>query len=363
MTPPLRYGIIGAGMMGVEHIRNLIALPGAEVTAVADPHEPSITNALGALGAGAARVTTFGHHRDLIDARVCDAVVVATPNMTHIEILRDVLPSDLHVLIEKPLCTTVADCREVMDLAVDRTALTWVGLEYRFIPAVARLVDEVHAGTVGQLRMLAIREHRFPFLHKVGDWNRFTHNTGGTLVEKCCHFFDLMCLVTGERPTAVFASGAQDVNHLDELVEGTVPDILDNAYVIVEFPSGARALLDLCMFADATRNQEELCAVGDAGKVEAFVPDSVVRVGRRGIHWIGEVDEEEVSDDRVAHEGFHHGSSYLEHLAFLEAARSGAPPMVTLEDAVWSVAIGVAAHLSIDEGRRVSLEEVLDVDR
>lgn len=362
MTTPLRYGIIGAGMMGVEHVRNLMALPGAEVTALADPHHRSIERALGGLGPAAPQVATFDHHQELLDADVCDAVVVATPNMTHVEVLRDVLPTDLHVLIEKPLCTTVADCREVIAQAEERTALTWVGLEYRFIPAVARFVDEVHAGSVGRLRMLAIREHRFPFLHKVGDWNRFSRNTGGTLVEKCCHFFDLMCLVTGERPAAVFASGAQDVNHLDELVDGAVPDILDNAYVIVEFPSGARALLDLCMFAEATRNQEELCAVGDAGKVEAFVPDSVVRVGRRGVHWIGGVDEEVVSDDRIAHEGFHHGSSYLEHLAFLDAARTGAPSLVTLDDALWSVAIGVAAHRSIDEGRRVLLEEVFDAD-
>ncbi len=362
MTEPLRYGIVGAGMMGVEHIRNLMALPGSEVTALADPHPPSIARALDALGSGAEQVATFDHHRDLLDADRCDAVVVATPNMTHVEVLHDVLSTDMHVLVEKPLCTTVADCREVIRRAEGRTALTWVGLEYRFIPAVARLVDEVHAGTVGQLRMLAIREHRFPFLTKVGHWNRFNRNTGGTLVEKCCHFFDLMCLVSGERPTAVFASGAQDVNHLDESIDGAVPDILDNAYVVVEFPSGARALLDLCMFAEATRNQEEISAVGDAGKIEAFVPDSLVRVGRRGAHWIGGVEEEIVSDDRVAHEGFHHGSSYLEHLAFLDAVRTGAPPGVTLDDALWSVAIGVAAHRSIDEGRRVHLEEVLDAD-
>jgi myo-inositol 2-dehydrogenase / D-chiro-inositol 1-dehydrogenase len=363
MTATLRYGIIGAGMMGVEHVRNLLALPAAEVTALADPHKPSIDRALGELGRAAPQVATFDHHHELLDSGLCDAVVVATPNMTHVEILRDVLATDLHVLVEKPLCTTVADCREVIARAEGRAALTWVGLEYRYIPAVARLVAEVRAGSVGRLQMLAIREHRFPFLSKVGDWNRFNRNTGGTLVEKCCHFFDLMCLVSGERPHAVFASGGQDVNHLDELVDGAVPDILDNAYVIVEFPSGARALLDLCMFAEATRNQEEICAVGDAGKVEAFVPDSVVRIGRRGVHWIGGVDEEVVSDDRIAHEGFHHGSSYLEHLAFLDAARSGGPPGVTLDDAMWSVAIGVAAHRSIDEGRRIHLDEVLHAER
>jgi predicted dehydrogenase len=88
-------------------------------------------------------------------------------------------------------------------------------------------------------------------LDKVGDWNRFTENAIGTLVEKCCHFFDLMNLVLDSEPVRVMASGAQDVNHLDESFGGRTHDILDNAYVIVEYSSGQRGLLDLCMFAEA----------------------------------------------------------------------------------------------------------------
>ncbi len=68
------------------------------------------------------------------------------------------------------------------------------------MPPVAELIREVREGTVGDLKMFAIREHRFPFLPKVGDWNRFSERTGGTLVEKCCHFFDLMRLVAADEP-------------------------------------------------------------------------------------------------------------------------------------------------------------------
>jgi len=217
----------------------------------------------------------------LVAADVCDAVVIATPNHTHHDVLLDLLPTDLHLLVEKPLCTTVPDCRRVLDAAEGREAVVWVGLEYRYMPPVARLVREVRAGAVGRVRMVHLREHRFPFLPKVGDWNRFSRNTGGTLVEKCCHFFDLMAHIVGERPERVMASGAQDVNHLDERYDGEVPDILDNAYVIVEFPGGARGLLDLCMFAEGSAHQEEVVVVGDVGKVEAFLPDSTLRTGRR----------------------------------------------------------------------------------
>ena len=111
------------------------------------------------------------------------------------------------------------------------------------MPPVARLAQEVHEQiSTGAVTLLSIREHRFPFLVKVGDWNRFNRYTGGTLVEKCCHFFDLMNLIAQSPPERVMASGAQDVNHLDEFYDGERSDILDNAYVIVEFANSMRAI-------------------------------------------------------------------------------------------------------------------------
>lgn len=359
MRDDVRYGIIGAGMMGAEHLRDLLALDGARVTALADPHVPSLTAARQLLAdAGRDNVLAVPHHRQLLDAGVCDVVVVATPNMTHAEVLLDVLAADVHLLVEKPLCTTVADCRRVVAAAEGREKLVWVGLEYRYLAPVARLVTEVRAGTTGPVRMLALREHRYPFLPKVEDWNRFNRNTGGTLVEKCCHFFDLMRLVLGAEPVTVLASGSQALNHLTETYDGQTPDLLDNAYVVVEFDSGARAMLDLCMFADATYNQEELSVVGDAGKVEAFIPEDVVRIGRRGANWIGNVETAPAATD-ASYEGYHHGASYVQHRRLLEAVRTGGAPEVTLSDGLASVAMGVAAQRSIAERRPVTMAEVL----
>ncbi|MEJ7801339.1 MAG: Gfo/Idh/MocA family oxidoreductase, partial [Ilumatobacter sp.] len=309
-------------------------------------------------------VTAFVDHHQLLASGLCDAVVLATPNFTHADMLEDLLKAPVHVMAEKPLCTTVADCERVLRMEATRPQgwLTWMAMEYRYMPAVAELIARVHAGEVGHPRMVAIREHRFPFLVKVDNWNRFSENTGGTLVEKTCHFFDLMNLILRERPIRVMASGAQDVNHLDEDYDGRVPDILDNAFVIVDYPSGARALLDLCMFADATDEQEELSVVGELGKVEAKLPSGTVHVGRRGEHWIGGVETHTSVDPRIAHEGLHHGSSFLEHAEFHAAIRSGAEPSVTLQDGYWAVAAGVAAHRSIELGRPVELAEIMSPD-
>jgi len=354
MQRNIRYGVVGTGMMGVEHILNINALAGAEVTAISDPEATS--RAAGAEAASSGTTAVFENHEELISAGVCDAVVVASPNNTHIDILPDLIDAGLHVLAEKPLCTTVEDCHAVVDAARDADAVLWMGMEYRYKPPIARLVDEVRAGAVGRVHMVAIREHRFPFLVKVGNWNRFNRNTGGTLVEKCCHFFDLMNLIIDAEPVRVYASGGQSVNHLDEIYDGETSDILDNAYVIVDYDNGARAMLDLCMFAEGSRNEQEIAVTGDVGKLEAFVPEAIVRIGRRAD---GSVEEHEISDARVAYDGLHEGSSYLEHLDFRDAILNDTDPKVTLNDGMRAVAIGVAAHRSIDEERPVMLDEVM----
>jgi len=363
MTAPLRFGVLGTGMMGCEHIRNLNSLPDADVVAIADPHEASREDAR---RSAAGEIGLHATEQELLARDDLDALVVATPNHTHHRVLEQVWQTDLPVMIEKPLCTTVDDCRDVRRRAADHGGLVWMGLEYRFMPAVTQFLGRVQSGEIGRLKMLSIREHRYPFLVKVDNWNRFTQNTGGTLVEKCCHFFDLMNQATGERPTRVTASGGQDVNHLDEVYDGAPSDILDNAFVIVDYASGVRGLLDLCMFAEGSRWEQELVGVGDRGKVEAHLPNfmelsrgrtSELVVGSRGEGW-PVVEHEITGDDRIGYVGGHHGASYLELLGFCEAIRAGSPAEVTVDDGLWSVAVGAAAHRSIDEGRPVELAEL-----
>lgn len=99
MKTELRYGIIGAGSMGREHIENIKVMGGAAVTAISDPHVPSQEAAL-AMAPGA---KVFSDHRALLDSGLIDAVVIATPNDTHAAVLKDALATDLAVFVEKPL--------------------------------------------------------------------------------------------------------------------------------------------------------------------------------------------------------------------------------------------------------------------
>ena len=363
----IRYGIIGCGSMGREHIENIRAMPAAVVSAVSDPVAASREQASLLLDG---QVKLFEHHTDLLHSGLCDAIVVASPNFTHIEVMRDALATDLHILCEKPLVTKIADGIEMIERAKNRKGIVWVAQEYRYMPPVAEMIRIAHEGGVGRLHQVAIREHREPFYTKVGDWNRFSANTGGTLVEKCCHYFNLMDFILKEQPTRVFASGGQRVNHLDEQYDGKTPDILDSAFVIVEYPSGARASLDLCMFAENSVDNEHVTIVGAEGKLESLLPSGILRYGRREdwgrrANWgqpsgtVKGVAVRQIRDTNIKYLGQHFGASYIEHQKFADAVRRGLPPEISLEEGLRAVATGLAAHKSIDEGRVVALSEVL----
>ena len=92
----VRYGVIGVGAMGREHIENLKHIPGTSVAAISDPFPESLDRAKVLING---EVKTFADHRDLLNSGVVDAVIIATPNYTHVDVLKDALATSLHVFI------------------------------------------------------------------------------------------------------------------------------------------------------------------------------------------------------------------------------------------------------------------------
>lgn len=359
----VKYGIIGCGMMGREHIQNINLLPHGKVTAVQDPVR-DLAQSAAELAGGAQVCDSLD---DLLAVEELDALVIVSPNDCHVPQLRQIAASrTLPILCEKPVFTAPEDEAFLRDFAASYGAPVWVAMEYRYMPPVALLRDEVQEAT-GGIAMLTIREHRFPFLPKVGAWNRFNARSGGTLVEKCCHFFDLMRLILRDEPVRVMASAGQTVNHKDETYDGRAPDIWDNGYVIVDFAGGARAMLELCMFAEGARYQEEISAMGPAGKIEALVPGP----GRFWPEHLGAAPVPQVIvsprvpkgprvievpvDPTLLAAGDHNGSTYYQHERFNAVVRGEGSPEVTLADGMAAVRIGLAAQESAATGRAVTL--------
>lgn len=364
MSDIVNYGIIGCGMMGQEHLRNIALLPEARVAALYDPDEVM----LAAAKAMAPNARVAASLDDLLRDTGLDCLLIASPNHQHIGQL-EVIAQHRHLplLVEKPLFTAPEDAARIAAFEAGYSAPVWVAMEYRYMPPVAKLLDEAASAT-GGIRMLSIREHRFPFLPKVQSWNRFNRNTGGTLVEKCCHFFDLMRLVLEDEPVRVMASAGQEVNHLDERYGQEVPDIWDTAYVIVEFAGGARAMLDLCMYAEGSRYQEEIAAMGPSGKIECLVPGPgrfwPTHLGEPPVAQVivsprepkGPLAVEIPVDPALLEAGDHNGSTFYQHAKFHRVVKGEGDVEVTLSDGAKAVQIGLAAQEAARTGQVVSLD-------
>jgi predicted dehydrogenase len=365
----VNYGIIGCGMMAREHIANINLLPHGRVTVVYDPvRELAETCAqLAGKGGNSAEAVVVDTLDDLLAFEDLDSVVIVSPNHLHAAQLREIAAKrPMPILCEKPLYTDPDD-RANLDAAFKGYAHpVWVAMEYRYMPPVAALIEQADQAT-GGVKMLTIREHRFPFLPKIGDWNRFNVNSGGTLVEKCCHFFDLMRVILQAEPVRVMASAGQVNNHLDEEYDGQVPDIWDAGYVIVDFDNGARAMLELCMFAEGSRYQEEISAVGPKGKIECLVPGPgrfwPAKLGPAPVPQLiisprapqGPITMDIPVDPALLDAGDHNGSTFYQHQRFNAVVRGLGGVEVTVSDGAKAVAMGIAAQQSAISGQAVEL--------
>ncbi len=365
------YGMIGCGMMGQEHLRNIALVQDACVMAIFEPDAGM--RAAAALIAPEARMV--GSIAELLAGPELDAILIASPNDFHLDQIEQIAATrPLPLLVEKPLFTNSSDAARLATLRDSYPAPIWVAMEYRYMPPVAALIAQATTAT-GGVSMLTIREHRFPFLEKVGGWNRFNARTGGTFVEKCCHFFDLMRLILGDDPVLIMASAGQAVNHREERIAGQAPDIWDHGYAMVEFSRGTRAMLELCMFAEGSRYQEEICAIGPNGKIECLVPGPTrfwprdlgtpptpqLIVSPRAPK--GPRVLELPIDPVLLLAGDHNGSTYYQHARFNAVVRGEGAPEVSLDDGWWAVAMGLAAQESARSGRAVNLSEVAYVPR
>ena len=362
MAKLINYGIIGCGMMGQEHLRNIALLEGTNVAAIFEP-DAGMSGIAKGLAPNAQMCDSVAQ---LLAIETLDCLVIVSPNFRHLEQLEDIAATRaLPILVEKPLFTDTNAFERVRRFNKTYPAPVWVAMEYRYMPPIAALRAEVEDAT-GGIKMLSIREHRFPFLEKVGDWNRFNAKSGGTFVEKCCHFFDLMRLLTKSEPVRIMASAGQNVNHLDEVYDGKPCDIIDNGYVIVDFENGTRAMLELCMFADGSRYQEEVSVVGPKGKIEALVPGPgrfwPAHLGDAPIAQLiisprnpsGPVVREITVDPTLLDAGDHNGSTFYQHEGFLALVRGERTRAdVTFEDGMKAVAMGMAAQQSALSGQSV----------
>src|SRR5215468_9645143 len=132
---PLRVGVVGVGVMGSNHARVFAGLPGTELVGVADPDRKQAEFVARALGCVAVADVDKLLDRDV------DAITVATPTHLHRDIALNCIARGIHVLVEKPIASSVEEGREIISAARRAGVTLMVGHVERFNPAVQAIKE------------------------------------------------------------------------------------------------------------------------------------------------------------------------------------------------------------------------------
>ena len=325
-TPRYRFNVIGTGVNGQEHIRVTHLEGRATIHGVYDPNPRSVAGAQATHAKYAPDAPPLVEYDSLETAcsdPAADGLIISTPNYTHRDVVTAAARSGKPILLEKPIATTIRDAHAITQMAEAYPAVFQIGLQYRYKAMYSEAIYEaLTRRTLGEIKLIGMQEHRIPFLDKVNQWNKFARFSGDTLVEKCCHYFDLLNLFAQSRPATVYASGSMAVNFKDFEYSGAKSDILDNALVIVTYANGVRASFNLCMFAPLL--YEELVICGDEGRLKAWEQQDFLAGGEGEAHLEilgGEGKPSRKMEPRypaLIERSGHNGATYYEHVQFID---------------------------------------------
>ena len=146
-------------MMGQEHIRNLNLIEGSKIAGIVEP-DGDMRQKAATIAPKAKFVSSI---QELLNIQSIDCIVIASPNYLHLSQFEEIFKTrPLPLMIEKPLFTSPEDNARISHLLENYTEPTWVAMEYRYMPPIAYLLENMEQAA-GDISMVSIKEHRFPF--------------------------------------------------------------------------------------------------------------------------------------------------------------------------------------------------------
>lgn len=343
---PIRFGLIGYGAWGQHHAASIAQAEDAQLVAIAERSDESRKAAQQAHPNAA----VVADYQELVGRDDLDVVDVIVPNRLHHEVASAVLSSGKHLLLEKPMCLTMKECDDLLQLAKAKNLRIAINHEFRLSSlwgTVKRLIDD---GVVGDPQYVLVELSRNPYRLGSDGWRFDIHRVGDWILEEPIHFFDLArwYLSSVGQPESVYAAAnSRQPDH---------PELQDNCSAIMHFTGGAYAVVSQTLA--AFEHHQTVKLTGTKGAVWASWSGAMDRV-RKASFFLKAFDGEKLEEIPIAR-----GAGELYELeeqiaAMVAAVRDGSPSPCTGEDGKWSVAMCLATQMSVKTGRRVSMDEIL----
>lgn len=336
----MNIGLIGYGAWGSHHADAIVETPGLDLVSVCARSTESRRAAAEKLG-----VPVVADYHELLATPGLDAVDIVLPTHLHHEVTAAALQSGKHVLLEKPMAFTPAECADLVGIARASGKVLYAGHEMRHSTQWGRIRQIIEHGDIGTPGYATIDLWRRPYRTGSDNWRYDPKRVGSWILEEPIHFFDLGCwwLREAGKASSIYARAGR--------LNTTPPGLWDNMSSIVNFESGAH--LTVTQSLAICEHHMTAKVVGDRGAVLAA--------------WDGEMDRTThpacslklVVNGRLEELRIEPSGEFFElrtqFAHFLAVCRGETRPVITPEEAALAVAVCWAAERSIQTGMPESL--------
>jgi UDP-N-acetylglucosamine 3-dehydrogenase len=330
----LRVGIIGAGQAGERHAVGFAATEGATLVGIADVVETRAAELASRFGARA-----FTDWREMLSAGL-DILVVSLPHNMHVEPAAAAAKQGVHVLMEKPLATTLEDGKKILEACKSAGVKLTISFVHRFreeLQLARRWLDEGQLGRTQILRETMNGQHG----NHLPKWvTQKEVAGGGVLMYSAIHGLDRLRWLANSEVISVTAQ-TRRYSHDTEVEDGVV--------ALLNFASGATGTL--CANAPTYRAQP---AHWDT---EIYGDKGMLRVRTR--QWAelsNDYCNEHIDTEKISNEQGPHYNFARQAKEFVAAIREDREPFITGEDGLKSLELALAIYRSAETGQSVSLK-------
>ena len=365
-------GVIGCGGMGMAILNRILAIDmRLEVRGIYDPDPRSIENALERIET---RPTVHEDYIALVRSPEIDWVMIASWNCFHKEQTLAAFESGKHVFCQKPIATTLEDCKAIYDSWRKSGRMFNIGFSLRYSPHYRKIKELLEAGSVGEIVSMEFNE-TLNFNHGgyiLGNWRRLRKNAGTHLLEKCCHDIDLANWMVDSATQRVASFGGlnffrpENAGHIERIGKDkeehdaystwrdldklnpftSDKDIVDNQVAIIEYANGVHASFHTNC--NAGIPERRMYILGSEGAIRADVLQGTIEVQRIGF-------ETTIEDASSGASGGHGGGDDILCRELAESMLRGTVPTVGIEEGIRAAVTCFAIDDAIDKGEVVDL--------
>ena len=348
MPAPVRFALAGFGAWGRFHAASIAAAPDARLVAIAAPTEASRAEA--ARQHPEARI--FSDARAMIAETDCEVVDIVTPSNTHRDLAEAALAAGRFVLLEKPMATTLDDCRAIAATAARHGGRLAVGHELRLSSQWGEIRRIIEAGTIGRPLYVLVELSRKPYRLGAAGWRYDPARVGSWVLEEPIHFFDLARWYLGD---------AGDPEELVAYANSRDParsELFDNFSAMLRWPDGAYAVVSQTLA--AFEHHQTVKVAGTKGAVWAGWSGALDRTTEPAC-FLKVFDGEVLTEAPLARASGEVFELREEIAACVRCVRDHARPVASARDGLWSAGLCLLAEESIRTGRPVSIAGRLEV--